>query len=170
LTLLPGPSARVLLPTCTLGGLPLSGRSFFSCNVGKGERHSDVASPGRPARCPRDSYALHWCVLVGRGLPCVRARRRRLLAASRVTPSRPAISPIVRSWSAPDAHASQIPAWRTNSAQFHRPWRARLSGRPASLVPRAYLGFLGAAVPQSVALRGCPMCWTVGLVETLSQG
>jgi hypothetical protein len=21
-----------------------------------------------------------------------------------------------------------------------------------------------------VALRGCPMCWTVGLVETLSQG
>jgi uncharacterized membrane protein YedE/YeeE len=28
----------------------------------------------------------------------------------------------------------------------------------------------GAGVLALVALRGCPMCWTVGLVETLSQG
>jgi uncharacterized membrane protein YedE/YeeE len=28
---------------------------------------------------------------------------------------------------------------------------------------------LGAGVAALVALRGCPMCWTVGLVETLSQ-
>ena len=28
----------------------------------------------------------------------------------------------------------------------------------------------GAGVAALVALRGCPMCWTVGLVETLSQG
>jgi hypothetical protein len=29
---------------------------------------------------------------------------------------------------------------------------------------------LGAGVAALVALRGCPMCWTVGLVETLSHG
>ena len=29
---------------------------------------------------------------------------------------------------------------------------------------------LGAGVASLVALRGCPMCWTVGLVETLLQG
>lgn len=29
---------------------------------------------------------------------------------------------------------------------------------------------LGAGVAALVALRGCPMCWTVGLVEMLSQG
>ena len=29
---------------------------------------------------------------------------------------------------------------------------------------------LGAGVAALVALRGCPMCWIVGLVETLSQG
>ena len=29
---------------------------------------------------------------------------------------------------------------------------------------------VGAGVAALVALRGCPMCWTVGLVETLSQG
>jgi hypothetical protein len=29
---------------------------------------------------------------------------------------------------------------------------------------------LGAGGAALVALRGCPMCWTVGLVETLSQG
>ena len=29
---------------------------------------------------------------------------------------------------------------------------------------------LGAGVAALVALRGCPICWTVGLVETLSQG
>ena len=29
---------------------------------------------------------------------------------------------------------------------------------------------LGAGVAAFVALRGCPMCWTVGLIETLSQG
>ena len=29
---------------------------------------------------------------------------------------------------------------------------------------------LGAGVAALVALRGCPMCWTVGLFETLSQG
>ena len=29
---------------------------------------------------------------------------------------------------------------------------------------------LGAGVAALVVLRGCPMCWTVGLVETLSQG
>lgn len=29
---------------------------------------------------------------------------------------------------------------------------------------------LGAGVAALVGLRGCPMCWTVGLVETLSQG
>ena len=29
---------------------------------------------------------------------------------------------------------------------------------------------LGAGVAALVALRGCPMCWTAGLVETLSQG
>ena len=29
---------------------------------------------------------------------------------------------------------------------------------------------LGAGVAALVALRGCPMCWTVGLIETLSQG
>jgi hypothetical protein len=29
---------------------------------------------------------------------------------------------------------------------------------------------LGAGVAALVALRGCPMCWTVGLVETLSRG
>jgi len=29
---------------------------------------------------------------------------------------------------------------------------------------------LGAGVAALVALRGCPMCWTVGLVATLSQG
>lgn len=29
---------------------------------------------------------------------------------------------------------------------------------------------LGAGVAALVALRGCPMCWTVGLVKTLSQG
>jgi len=29
---------------------------------------------------------------------------------------------------------------------------------------------LGAGVAALVALRGCPMCWTVGLVETLWQG
>ena len=29
---------------------------------------------------------------------------------------------------------------------------------------------LGAGVAALVALRGCPMCWTVGLVETRSQG
>ena len=28
---------------------------------------------------------------------------------------------------------------------------------------------LGAGVAALVALGGCPMCWTVGLVETLSQ-
>ena len=28
---------------------------------------------------------------------------------------------------------------------------------------------LGAGVAALVALRGCPMCWTVGLVETLSR-
>ena len=28
---------------------------------------------------------------------------------------------------------------------------------------------LGAGVAALVALRGCPMCWTLGLVETLSQ-
>ena len=28
---------------------------------------------------------------------------------------------------------------------------------------------LGAGVAALVALRGCPMCWTMGLVETLSQ-
>jgi hypothetical protein len=29
---------------------------------------------------------------------------------------------------------------------------------------------LSAGVAALVTLRGCPMCWTVGLVETLSQG
>jgi uncharacterized membrane protein YedE/YeeE len=29
---------------------------------------------------------------------------------------------------------------------------------------------LSAGVAALVALRGCPMCWTVGLVETLAQG
>src|SRR5262244_643039 len=29
---------------------------------------------------------------------------------------------------------------------------------------------VAAGVAALVALRGCPMCWTVGLVETLSQG
>ncbi|MBR1089758.1 hypothetical protein JQ621_20025 [Bradyrhizobium manausense] len=29
---------------------------------------------------------------------------------------------------------------------------------------------LGAGVAALVALRGCPMCWTMGLIETLSQG
>jgi hypothetical protein len=29
---------------------------------------------------------------------------------------------------------------------------------------------LGAGVAALVALRGCPICWSVGLVETLSQG
>ena len=29
---------------------------------------------------------------------------------------------------------------------------------------------LGAGAAALVALRGCAMCWTVGLVETLSQG
>ena len=29
---------------------------------------------------------------------------------------------------------------------------------------------LGAGVAALVALRGCPICWTVGLVETLLQG
>jgi hypothetical protein len=29
---------------------------------------------------------------------------------------------------------------------------------------------LGAGVAALVALRGCPICWTVGLVETVSQG
>ena len=29
---------------------------------------------------------------------------------------------------------------------------------------------LGAGVAALVALRGCPMCWTMGLVETLSRG
>ena len=29
---------------------------------------------------------------------------------------------------------------------------------------------LGAGVAALVALRGCPMCWTVGLVVTLSRG
>ena len=29
---------------------------------------------------------------------------------------------------------------------------------------------VGAGVAALVALRGCPMCWTVGLVETLAQG
>jgi uncharacterized membrane protein YedE/YeeE len=29
---------------------------------------------------------------------------------------------------------------------------------------------LGAGVAALVALRGCPMCWTIGLVETLLQG
>ena len=29
---------------------------------------------------------------------------------------------------------------------------------------------LGAGVAAFVALRGCPMCWTMGLVETLLQG
>lgn len=28
----------------------------------------------------------------------------------------------------------------------------------------------GGGVAALVALRGCPMCWTVGLFETLSQG
>ena len=28
---------------------------------------------------------------------------------------------------------------------------------------------LGAGVAALVALRGCPMCWTVGLVETLTK-
>jgi len=28
---------------------------------------------------------------------------------------------------------------------------------------------LGAGVAALVALRGCPMCWTVGLLETLSR-
>ncbi len=28
---------------------------------------------------------------------------------------------------------------------------------------------VGAGVAALVALRGCPMCWTVGLIETLSQ-
>ena len=29
---------------------------------------------------------------------------------------------------------------------------------------------LGAGVAALVALRGCPMCWAVGLIETLSRG
>jgi hypothetical protein len=29
---------------------------------------------------------------------------------------------------------------------------------------------LGVGVAALVTLRGCPMCWTVGLVETLSRG
>ena len=29
---------------------------------------------------------------------------------------------------------------------------------------------VGAGVAALVALRGCPMCWTMGLVETLSLG
>ncbi|TGN82660.1 hypothetical protein EOW77_0025980 [Bradyrhizobium yuanmingense] len=29
---------------------------------------------------------------------------------------------------------------------------------------------LEAGVAALVALRGCPMCWTVGLIETLSHG
>lgn len=29
---------------------------------------------------------------------------------------------------------------------------------------------LAAGVAALVALRGCPMCWAVGLVETLSKG
>jgi len=29
---------------------------------------------------------------------------------------------------------------------------------------------LAAGAGALVALRGCPMCWTVGLIETLSQG
>jgi len=29
---------------------------------------------------------------------------------------------------------------------------------------------LSAGVAALLALRGCPMCWTVGLIETLSQG
>jgi hypothetical protein len=29
---------------------------------------------------------------------------------------------------------------------------------------------LGAGFAALIALRGCPMCWTVGLVETLSHG
>lgn len=28
---------------------------------------------------------------------------------------------------------------------------------------------LGAGAAALVALRGCPMCWTVGLVETIAQ-
>jgi len=28
---------------------------------------------------------------------------------------------------------------------------------------------LGAGIAALVALRGCPMCWTVGLIETLSH-
>jgi len=29
---------------------------------------------------------------------------------------------------------------------------------------------VGAGLAALVALRGCPMCWTVGLVETLTKG
>ncbi len=29
---------------------------------------------------------------------------------------------------------------------------------------------LGLVVPGLVALRGCPMCWTLGLIETVSAG
>ena len=29
---------------------------------------------------------------------------------------------------------------------------------------------LGADIAALVALRGCPMCWTMGLVETLARG
>jgi hypothetical protein len=35
----------------------------------------------------------------------------------------------------------------------------------------AYPGLsLVAGVAAFVALRGCPICWTIGLVETLSRG
>jgi hypothetical protein len=45
------------------------GRITFLINVGEEELHSDAASPGRPTTydAPRDSYGVHWCVLVTEG-------------------------------------------------------------------------------------------------------
>lgn len=50
------------------------------------------------------------------------------------------------------AAAAALLAWAIVEQSAH-PWRS-----------------LGAGVVALVALRGCPMCWTVGLLETLAQG
>ena len=45
-----------------------------------------------------------------------------------------------------------------------------LLGSALALVPSGGPAALLLAPPGLLALRGCPMCWTAGLIETVSSG
>jgi hypothetical protein len=45
-----------------------------------------------------------------------------------------------------------------------------LIGAALALMPSAGPAVLLLVLPGMVALRGCPTCWTIGLIQTLSAG